>query len=91
MIFPLPKYLESMGEDDARSARCRYLIRLAALHYSPEGRVNSLSERLGLSSNTLAQLTNISPELAVRLEDVLGREHFPRELFRPDVFEVTGV
>lgn len=89
MGFPLPKYLEGLGDDELKAARCRFLIRLCALHYSPEGRVNALSERLGLASNTLTQLTNISPELAVKLEDVMGREHFPRELFRPDVFTVA--
>lgn len=90
MGFPLPKYLESLGDDESKAARCRFLIRLCALHYSPEGRINALSERLGLSSNSLAQLTSISPELAVKLEEVLGRDHFPRELFRPDMFTVAG-
>lgn len=91
MSLPLPKYLESLEGDELKSARCRFLIRLCALHYSSEGRVNVLSERLGLNPNSLSQATNITPELAVKIEELLGREHFPRELFRPDVFEVSGV
>lgn len=31
----------------------------------------------------------ISPELAIKLETVLGRERFPREFFRPDIFVVA--
>ena len=81
-----PAYLADLTEDKQAPARCRFLIRLAALYYSPEGKVSSLSEKLGLHPGTLAGSSTITPEIAIRLEELLGREHFPRSLFRPDLF-----
>lgn len=90
MIVAFPSYLDSLPEDQAKIGRCRFLIRLAALHYSPDGSVKTLSESLGLHPGTLAGVSNISGELAVKLETVLGRDKFPRELFRPDLFVVEA-
>lgn len=81
-----PAYLVEMSEDDRRTARCRFLIRLAALYYSPEGKIATLSDALGYHSGSLAQASNITAELAVKLEGLLDNELFPRSLFRPDLF-----
>lgn len=81
-----PAYLADLHRDDQGPARCRFLIRIAALYYSPEGRVSSLSEALGFHPGTLAGTSTITPEVAIKLEELLGRDLFPRSLFRPDLF-----
>lgn len=85
-----PKYIDDLPEDQQAQARCRFLVRLAALYYSPEGKLNKLSKALDLHENTLATTDSITAEMAVKLESLLGRDLFPRELFRPDLFDVEG-
>lgn len=52
--------------------------------------MSTLSTGIGLADGTLASYLSsgqpITAELAVKLEDALGRTLFPRELFRPDLF-----
>lgn len=48
-----------------------------------------MAARLGLGKNAILQAKTrgrISGKMAVQLESLLGRELFPRELFRPDLF-----
>jgi hypothetical protein len=86
----LPAWLDDLPQEDQAAARARFLLRLAALHYSPAGQLKSLSTALDMHPNSLAAYDTISPELAVRLESLLGREKFPRSLFRPDLFLAEG-
>lgn len=89
MQIAMPPWLSSVNEDEHReAARVRFLIRVAALYYSKEGRMKLLSKNIGLHPNSLALMDKITPEMAIKLEDVLGRELFPRELFRPDIFSI---
>lgn len=91
MQFPMPKHIADQDAVLDPGIRARFLLRLAALYYSPEGKLNTLSRDLGLNSSSLAGLDNISADLAVKLENILDRELFPRELFRPDLFQVAQV
>lgn len=86
MNVSAPAWLAELPEEHRYSARCRFLLRLAALYYSDSGKMNALSVACKLNPTTLSGLNSISPELAVCLEEVLGRDQFPRELFRPDLF-----
>lgn len=89
MRFALPAYIESLPEDERKTAECRFLIRQAALYYSPTGALRNLSVALGFNANSLSSLEAISPKTAVRLEELLGKELFPRHLFCPDIFEAA--
>lgn len=86
MQVSLPAWLHNLPEEEQSPARARFLMRLAALYHSEGGKMNTLSIACEKHPSTLSILTNISPELAIGLEEVLGREMFPRELFRPDIF-----
>lgn len=88
IIFPEPPYMAELPEEQRQEARARFLIRLAALYFSPEGKMQALSSACGLHKNHLATLRGISPESAIKMEKAVGRELFPRELFRPDLFTV---
>jgi len=90
MNVPMPQWLDTIADEDQDAARSRFLLRLAALYHSPEGKLNTLSEAVGFSPNSLAQLYRVSAPLAVSLEELLGRDNFPRELFRPDLFRTEA-
>jgi hypothetical protein len=89
MRFALPAYIESLPEAEREAATCRFLVRQAALYYSPSGALRPLSIALGFNPNTLSNLDAISPRTAVRLEELLGKDLFPRHLFCPGVFEIA--
>ncbi len=74
-------------------ARLRYVIRLAALFDNEDGNISRLSTALGFSSTALHMAMKrgqVTAEVAVALENRLGRHHFPRELFRPDLFTLPA-
>lgn len=70
--------------------RQRFALRLAALYHNESGSLGELSEALGGSRGllhmALKSQRGLSADLCVKLEGVLGREQFPREFFRPDIF-----
>jgi hypothetical protein len=83
----LPRHVvEIIDETERRAAETRFLLKLAALYASPGASVSTLAESCGYHPKSFAAFQNISPELALKLEGVLGRELFPREFFRPDLF-----
>lgn len=90
MDVRFPPWLDELPDDERPAAKCRFLLRLAALHFSPSGKLNLLSQALELHPGSLATYEAISGELAVRLETLLGSENFPRSLFRPDLFAVES-
>ena len=81
--FPIPGWATP---DD----RVEFTIRLAALYHGMEGSLGDLSEALGGSRSLLHMALKskggINAQTCIRLEELLGREHFPREFFRPDIF-----
>lgn len=94
MAIELPNWIKDLPpsrQDDAK--RC-FLLRTAALHYSEEGHMKVLSTGIGLADGTLATYLSsgqpITAEIAVKLEGALGRRLFPRELFRPDLFQLPS-
>jgi hypothetical protein len=86
----LPAWLEKLPEEERDGQRTRFLLRLAALHFDPGGHLSTLSEACGYQDGTLASISRrnerVSPEMAIKLEEVLGVAIMPRELLRPDMF-----
>lgn len=69
--------------------RQRFAVRVAALYYSEDGGLATLSKALGYSSSTLHMALGskgLNADHCIKLETLLGRELFPREFFRPDIF-----
>lgn len=67
----------------------RFAVRLAALYFCEEGSLGALSKALGYSSTALHMaLTGkgLNADHCIKLETLLGRDQFPREFFRPDIF-----
>lgn len=69
--------------------RQEFVVRLAALYHNQKGSLGTLSEAMGGSRALLhmALKTNgLNADHCIKLEKVLGRDAFPREFFRPDIF-----
>ena len=68
----------------------RFAVRLAALYYSEDGGISALSEGLGYSRPALHMALGAkggpNVDHCIKLEHLLGRDLFPREFFRPDIF-----
>jgi len=89
--WPTPSWLDSLPEEEKTQARLRWLLSLAALYASETGTATALAELLDSGPTAILQAKSrgrISGEMAVKLETLLGRELFPRELFRPDLFVI---
>lgn len=91
MDVRFPAYMDKMSPEEAGICRARFLLRIAALYDNPAGQLAILSEKLGLHPGSLAQLKQISPQLAIKIEAHLGADLFPRTLMRPDIFSVAAV
>lgn len=66
-----------------------FAVRLAALYFKMGGSLGDLSEAIGASRSMLhvaLKGNGLSAQTCVDLEKLLGRECFPREFFRPDLF-----
>lgn len=81
----------SLYSEQDRMIRNRYLVKSAALIHTPEGTLQLLAHDLGIHYHSLVRLylsgRPISPQMAVQLEQTVGKEALPRKLLRPDVFE----
>lgn len=88
--WPEPQWLgEITDEDERKRARIHFHLRLAALYCSQEGGLNSLAMSAGYQPGSIkAHRDRALPghRLAKAIESAVGREHFPRELFAPDIF-----
>jgi hypothetical protein len=90
--WPEPDRIGAIADDkDHGRARLCYLLDLALVYSGMKS--YDFAMALGNSRHTIYNLKKvgtISPEMAIRLETMLGRKHFPRELFRPDMFVISG-
>lgn len=88
--WPQPKWLTEIQDLDAREcSRVRWLLSMACIYHSAGGRPGTLADAIGLSANAFSIIKSrgkINAETAIAIEKELGRELFPRELFRPDLF-----
>lgn len=87
---PTPAWVgEHQSPESVDRAKLCFLIRLAALYHNNKASVGQLSLACGLAESTLHQALKrgeIAGEIAVSIENAIGRSLFPRELFRPDLF-----
>jgi hypothetical protein len=89
--WPEPAWIAELQESHRPTAKLRFFLNLAAAYHSESGALTELSESCGLNRahlNVCRQRGRVSPEIAVRLEEALGRDTFPRELFN-DIFAVA--
>lgn len=81
--FAIPAWVEP-------EQRAEFAVRLAALYYKMDGSLGDLSEALGGSRSLLHMALKskggVNAQTCIKLEELLGRETFPREFFRPDIF-----
>lgn len=70
--------------------RTEFALRLAALYLQMGGNLGDLSQKLGGSRSLLHMALKskggVNAQTCIKLEDLLGRDVFPREFFRPDIF-----
>lgn len=72
-----------------------WACRLAAIYHNPKGSVGLMSEAIG-GSRTMLHVAlgdngnGLTVDHCIKLESLLGREFFPREFFRPDIFLAEG-
>lgn len=82
-IFPLPEWVTP-------EQRPEFALRIAALYCCMSGSLGDLSEKLGDSRSYLHMRLKgkdgLDARTCIRLEEALGRDLFPREFFRPDIF-----
>jgi hypothetical protein len=89
--WPVPSWLESLPEEERSKALSMFYVRLAALYASEDGQLKVLSQRIGWSESAVSKAVfarQVSPKMAVEIEKTLGRNLFPRELLRPDIFQI---
>lgn len=86
-----PWVTSAKSPEDRLRRQIAMLIRQCAAWYHPSGSVQALSRGLGLQPRTLGsyltQSRLLTPELAIRIEHLLGRHVVRREDFRPDFFQ----
>lgn len=89
--LPEPAWLTGETDPEKSEKRTRFYLSVACQYYSESGRASDLAEAIGMTANSYAVMKTrgkVPPETALALEKALGRELFPRELFRPDLFEI---
>jgi len=87
--WPIPKWMATLPDIEREPALQRFYLCLASVYASEKASAADLSMRLGLKPNAVNVMKTrgrVTGETAVDLENLLGRDIFPRELFRPDLF-----
>lgn len=91
--YPEPRWLADLPEDDRPAARLRWILEIAASYATPEGTMTALSLLCDKSDSTIGKakhLGQLSPRLAIKIEQVLGRDIMPREALCPEIFSVEA-
>lgn len=90
-IWPEPAWIAALPKDRRGPARVTHMLNLAAAYHNPQASLPKLSVELGFSKsylNVARMRGEVAPQLAKKIEEALGRERFPRELFN-DIFAVS--
>ena len=91
--WPMPAWHDSVPEPDKQAACVRLLLSLAAIYATEAGTLGALAAALDEKPEAIRQARargRITPEIAIKIETLLGRERFPREIFRPDLFVIAS-
>lgn len=83
--WPEPAWLASVPPAEQDACRLRFYLGLAALYANPEGSPIKFSSALGMTTTALSSMKSrgISAETALKIEQHLGRDLFPWEIFLP--------
>jgi len=84
--WPEPAWLDSIPHQKRDEYRLRFYIALAALYADEGGSPIAFSRTLGLNDTALSTAKSrgkIAPETALKIEQALGRDLFPWEMFLP--------
>lgn len=87
--WPRPAWLDALPVDQREAALTRFHLCIAAIYADERMTAGKLARLVGMSDSgfgKVKQRGRVEADLAVKLEDLLGRTMFPRELFRPDLF-----
>ncbi len=91
--WPEPSWLASTQDDVQAQVRTRFFLCLAAAYCGERGNHARLARTIGMNVQAVhsaRERGQVSPEMAIAIESALGRELFPRELFRPDLFTIPA-
>lgn len=91
--WPVPAWLADLPDAERQTAFTRYMLCLAVAFMGDKASPGDLSRALGMHANQVNLMKHrgtIAGETAVKLEGLLGRQHFPREMFRPDLFTLPS-
>lgn len=91
--WPTPEWQANLPPEEQEKARVRVLLDLASIYATPKGTAIALAAKIGCGRATILQARargTVSAELAIKIEQLLGRPEFSRELFRPDLFLIRS-
>lgn len=92
MFFP--PWLKKVPAAERDYEQRKFLLRLAALYHSREGTMEKMSTSMDMHPRSLAHVIhqgcNMSPELCVKIEKLVGRRVAPREAFNLDLFNIPA-
>lgn len=86
--WPEPAWIAACPPAEREGARLRFYLSLAGLYANPQGSLTKMSIEMGLNANALPSVRSrkvMSAETALKIEQLLGRELFPWEMFLPDL------
>jgi hypothetical protein len=78
-VFPLPKYVTDLPEEEQAEARSLFVVKLAALYADRLGTMPNLARVLGVEYSNLFVTANsktINAKYGVLIEKLLGKELF---------------
>lgn len=88
--WPKPQWLDELPVEQQEAALTRFYLDLAALYATPRGSMKGFCRKLGLHElhicNVVTTGRRLSLPITVKIETLLGRDLFRRELFRPDLY-----
>lgn len=91
--FPEPKWLQTLPAAERPAARLRWILEIAASYATPEGTMTALSRLCDKSDSTVGKAKfdgQISARLAIKIEQVIGRDIMPREVICPEFFAIEA-
>lgn len=92
-LWKEPLWLNELPVSERAGALLSYHLGIAALHASPNGTMKELADLIKWPESGFSQAKrrgSISPRIAIRIENELGRNVMPRELLCPEFFSVEG-
>ena len=90
-LWKEPSWLADVPASDRASCLLSFHLGIAALYGTPEGTMKALALLVSCPESSFSQAKKkgaISPRLAIRIEEKVGRDVMTRETLCPDFFSV---